>query len=34
MSAYAFLQVPVYRYVNEAQLTPRLAFFIGWAKTF
>ena len=34
ISAYAFLQVPVYRYVNEAQLTPRLAFFIGWAKTF
>ena len=34
MSAYAFLQVPVYRYVNEAQLTPRLAFFVGWAKTF
>jgi len=34
MSAYAFVQVPVYRYVNEAQLTPRLAFFLGWAKTF
>jgi hypothetical protein len=34
MSAYAYLQVPVYRYVNEAQLTPRLAFFVGWAKTF
>ncbi len=34
MSAYAFLQVPVYRYVNEAQLTPRLAFFVGWAKNF
>jgi outer membrane putative beta-barrel porin/alpha-amylase len=34
MSAYALIQVPVYRYVNEAQLTPRLAFFIGWAKTF
>lgn len=34
MSAYAFLQVPVCRYVNEAQLTPRLAFFVGWAKTF
>jgi outer membrane putative beta-barrel porin/alpha-amylase len=34
MSAYAFLQVPVYRYVNEAQLTPRLAFYVGWAKTF
>ena len=34
MSAYAFVQVPVYRYVNEAQLTPRLALFAGWAKTF
>jgi hypothetical protein len=34
MSAYGFLQVPVYRYVNETQLTPRLAFYLGWAKTF
>jgi hypothetical protein len=34
ISVYAFLQVPVYRYVNEAQLTPRVAFFVGWAKTF
>jgi hypothetical protein len=34
MSAYAFVQVPVYRFVNEAQLTPRLALYLGWAKTF
>lgn len=34
MSAYAFLQVPAYRFVNEEQLTPRVALLVGWSKTF
>ena len=34
MSAYAFVQVPAYRYVNEAQLTPSVALLLGWSKTF
>jgi hypothetical protein len=34
MSAYAFVQVPAYRFVNEAQLTPRVALLVGWSKTF
>jgi hypothetical protein len=34
MSGYAFVQVPAYRFVNEAQLTPRVALLIGWSKTF
>lgn len=34
MTAYAFVQVPAYRFVNEAQLTPRVAFLLGWSKTF
>jgi hypothetical protein len=34
MSAYAFVQVPAYRFVNEAQLTPRVALLLGWSKTF
>jgi len=34
VSAYAFVQVPAYRFVNEAQLTPRVALLIGWSKTF
>jgi hypothetical protein len=34
MSAYAFVQMPTYRFVNEAQLTPRVALLVGWSKTF
>jgi hypothetical protein len=34
MTAYAFVQVPAYRFVNEAQLTPRVALLVGWSKTF
>jgi hypothetical protein len=34
MSGYAFVQVPAYRFVNEAQLTPRVALLVGWSKTF
>jgi len=34
MSAYAFVQVPAYRFVNEAQLTPRVALLVGWSKIF
>jgi hypothetical protein len=34
MTAYAFVQVPAYRFVNEEQLTPRVALLIGWSKTF
>ena len=34
MSAYAFAQLPAYRFVNEAQLTPRVALLVGWSKTF
>jgi hypothetical protein len=34
VTAYAFAQVPAYRFVNEGQLTPRVAFLIGWSKAF
>lgn len=34
ISAYAYLPVPVYRYVNETQLAPRLSVVIGMARTF
>lgn len=34
LSLYAFLPVPVYRYVNEDQLAPRLSLLIGVARTF
>ena len=34
MTAYGFVQVPAYRYVNEAQLTPKVAVLFGVSKTF
>lgn len=34
MSAYLFLPVPVYRYVNETQVAPRLSVVIGTARSF
>jgi hypothetical protein len=34
MSIYAYLPVPVYRYVNETQLAPRLSVVIGVARAF
>ena len=33
-SAYFFLPVPVYRYVNETQIAPRLSLVLGMARTF
>lgn len=33
-SFYAFVQVPVYRDVNEAQLAPKIGFVLGVSKTF
>jgi hypothetical protein len=32
-SVYAFVQVPVYRYVNEQQLAPRVGMLFGVART-
>jgi outer membrane putative beta-barrel porin/alpha-amylase len=34
MSFYLFLPVPVYRYVNESQLAPRLSVVVGMARLF
>jgi hypothetical protein len=34
ISAYLFLPVPVYRYVNETQVAPRLSLVAGFARTF
>jgi hypothetical protein len=34
MSVYLFLPVPVYRYVNETQVAPRLSVVIGMARQF
>ena len=34
LSVYMFLPVPVYRYVNETQVAPRLSFVAGVARTF
>jgi len=34
MTVYGFVQVPAYRYVNEAQLTPKVAVLFGVSKTF
>jgi hypothetical protein len=34
MSVYLFLPVPVYRYVNESQLAPRLSVVVGMARAF
>jgi hypothetical protein len=31
---YAFVQVPAYQHVNEAQLAPRTGLLIGVSKTF
>jgi len=31
---YGFVQVPAYRYVNEAQLSPRVGVLVGVARTF
>jgi hypothetical protein len=33
-SVYAFLQIPVYRYVNETQLAPRPGILVGVSRTF
>ena len=33
-SFYAFVQVPIYEYVNEQNLAPRTALFIGVSKTY
>lgn len=33
-SLYAFAPIPIYRYVNEAQLAPRLGFVLGFSRTF
>ncbi len=34
VSFYVFLPVPVYRYVNEAQVAPRLSVVVGMARIF
>ncbi len=34
ISLYSFLPVPIYRYVNETQITPRLSLVVGLARTF
>jgi hypothetical protein len=34
VSAYVFLPVPVYRYVNESQIAPRLSLVVGMARAF
>lgn len=34
MSAYLFLPVPVYRYVNETQVAPRLSLVAGMSRSF
>jgi hypothetical protein len=34
LSFYVFLPVPVYRYVNETQVAPRLSFVAGVARSF
>ena len=34
MSVYLFLPVPVYRYVNESQVAPRLSLVVGIARIF
>ena len=34
LSLYLFLPVPVYRYVNETQLAPRLSLVLGMARSF
>jgi len=34
LSVYLFLPMPVYRYVNEAQVAPRLSVVVGMARSF
>jgi hypothetical protein len=34
MSVYVFLPVPVYRYVNETQVAPRLSLVVGMSRSF
>jgi hypothetical protein len=34
VSLYLFLPVPVYRYVNETQVAPRISLVVGLARTF
>jgi hypothetical protein len=34
LSLYLFLPVPVYRYVNETQVAPRLSLVVGMARSF
>jgi len=34
LSVYLFLPIPVYRYVNETQVAPRLSLVLGMARTF
>jgi hypothetical protein len=34
VSLYVFVPVPVYRYVNETQVAPRISLVIGLARTF
>ena len=34
LSFYAFVQVPAYQHVNEAQLAPRTGLLLGVSKTF
>jgi hypothetical protein len=34
LSLYVFVPVPVYRYVNETQVAPRLSLVLGLARTF
>ncbi len=34
LSLYVFLPVPVYRYVNDAQVAPRLSLVVGMARSF
>ena len=33
-AVYGYLVVPVYRYVNEAQLAPRTGIVVGLSRTF
>jgi hypothetical protein len=34
VSLYLFLPVPVYRYVNETQVAPRLSLVLGLGRSF
>ena len=33
-TVYAFVQLPLYQYVNGIQLVPRASFVMGWTHSF